>query len=255
MGGIHCFECSELFDAAGDMALTFTKARLAGKDKLAFLPAPKTWIEWRNPIAPCHQHPNGTVGRMGALLIEEGEYADVWLAHAIPGGTGPDVFASFPGYFRMPLSGNPDMETFNVSAELQEFIDGHMVANLHGPFLYALLAMINTPRVIGRRQHMPHAGLQRKLARAKGMVGKYPLHAWHEVKLEVTPPRLDRSATGEPHETRLTGAKARHFCRAHLRVRLGALELVSPHWRGDPALGIKQTRYRVVKPERELEPV
>lgn len=116
------------------------------------------------------------------------------------------------------------------------------------PLMYAALSVINTPRVIGRRQHMPHAGLQRKLAQARGMVGKFPLHAWTEIKLEVSPPRLDRSATGDPHEARLTGAKALHFCRCHLRVRLGQLELVSAHWRGDPALGMKQSRYKLLPP-------
>jgi hypothetical protein len=32
------------------------------------------------------------------------------------------------------------------------------------------------------------------------------------------------------------------FCRACLRIRNGALEYVSPHWRGDAAVGIKRTR-------------
>jgi hypothetical protein len=114
------------------------------------------------------------------------------------------------------------------------------------PQLVALLAMINTPRVVGRRQHMPHAGLQKALARARQMVGKSPLRAWSEIVLEVTPPDLHHDE--DPRELRLSGAKALHFVRAHLRIRLGHLELVSSHWRGDPALGIKQTRYRVVPP-------
>lgn len=31
------------------------------------------------------------------------------------------------------------------------------------------------------------------------------------------------------------------FVRCHLRLVGGALVLVSAHWRGDPALGLKQT--------------
>lgn len=111
--------------------------------------------------------------------------------------------------------------------------------------LIAALAMINTPRIIGRRQYMPHAGLQRRLAAAKGMVGKFPLHAWTEIKLEVRPPE---EAGDAEHQTYLTGEKALHFCRAHLRVRLGKLEYVRSHWRGNPALGIKQSRYTLVPP-------
>ena len=109
-------------------------------------------------------------------------------------------------------------------------------------WLYGLLAIINTPRVIMRRQHMPHAGLQRALIASRRITGKYPLLAWQELQLKVQPPDIDES----DHEAHLTGARALHFCRAHLRIRLGRLELVSAHWRGDPALGIKQTRYRVV---------
>ncbi|QPF81665.1 hypothetical protein IC762_17725 [Bradyrhizobium genosp. L] len=107
--------------------------------------------------------------------------------------------------------------------------------------LVPLLAMINTPRIIGRCQHMPHAGLARDLRKRFG-AGRFPLRAWTEIQLKVTPPE---QGEGEA-EAHLTGARALHFCRAHLRVRLGRLELVSSHWRGDPALGIKQSKYRLV---------
>ena len=57
--------------------------------------------------------------------------------------------------------------------------------------LYAALALINSPKVIGRRQHLPHAGLERKLTKSMGMTGKFPLHAWTEIFLDI----------GEPHDT------------------------------------------------------
>ena len=113
------------------------------------------------------------------------------------------------------------------------------------PRLACILAFINTPRVIGRRQHMPHRGMQRRLTQARGGVGTFPLHAWTEIKLEVTPPR-DDSDEG-PAEAHLTGRRALHFCRAHLRIRNGQLERVRAHWRGDASLGIKQSRYRVTQ--------
>jgi hypothetical protein len=86
--------------------------------------------------------------------------------------------------------------------------------------------------------------LQKKIAAAKRMVGRFPLRAWTEIKLEVTPPKYD----GTEHEAMLTGGKALHFCRAHLRIRLGRVELVSAHWRGDPSLGLKRTRYSLQRP-------
>jgi hypothetical protein len=125
-----------------------------------------------------------------------------------------------------------------------KFDDMELMAR--GRHMAAALALINTPRIIGRRQHMPHQGMQRKIAAGKKMVGKFPLKAWTEIKLEVMPPVID----GGQHEARLTGGKALHFCRAHLRIRMGHLERVSAHWRGDPSLGIKQTRYSVIPPRQ-----
>jgi hypothetical protein len=53
-------------------------------------------------------------------------------------------------------------------------------------------------------------------------------------------------ADGTVHEAHYTGEKCLHFCRSHLRVRNGRLEQVKAHWRGNPSLGIKQTRYKLV---------
>lgn len=83
------------------------------------------------------------------------------------------------------------------------------------------------------------------------MVGKFPLNAWTEIMLEMTPPPAPEGPS--TCEVRLSGTKALHFCRAYLRLRLGRLELVSSHWRGDGALGIKQSRY-VLTPPRDGRP-
>lgn len=113
--------------------------------------------------------------------------------------------------------------------------------------LFGALAFINSPRIIGRRQHMPHRGLERELLRQQKVIGKFPLHAWTEIVLEVTPPK---EADGQhEYEAHLTGKRALHFVRAHLRIRDGKLSFVKAHWRGDAALGIKQSRYRLRKME------
>jgi hypothetical protein len=109
--------------------------------------------------------------------------------------------------------------------------------------LLAFLLFINTPRVVGRRQHTPHRGLQKRLLKERGPIGRFPLNGWTEILLHVTPPH---DAFGDDcAEAHLTGQRALHFCRAHLRVRLGRLEFVRSHWRGDASLGVKQSRYRV----------
>jgi hypothetical protein len=46
-------------------------------------------------------------------------------------------------------------------------------------------------------------------------------------------------------EGHLTGEKCLHFVRTFLRVRMGQLEYVDAHWRGNPALGMKRSRYRL----------
>jgi hypothetical protein len=248
----HCFECSEIVPAMmacfEDKPDVFAKAQT----RYAFLPSPRTWIEYKTPF-----------GRIGYYLTTERAEGMVFGSVAVwEDGTFQSVPAmfSFPLFFEgeeanivqfYDLNHAPPPEVFSV---LEGGPQHARFAEVVG-VLFGLLAFVNTPRVIGRRQHMPHAGLQRKLAHARGTVGKYPLHAWHEVKLDIAPPRLDRSAIGSPHETRLTGAKALHFVRCHLRIRLGQLELVSAHHRGDPALGIKQTRYRLTNTRPELAPV
>lgn len=258
MDDIHCFECSQVVDLAFEH---FGEGKLKALEKAAerysFLPAPKTWIEFQG---------ENSSARHGYLLIDQGDTIMGMVACA-----SRDAFVSLPFYFLLPHIRNEhpdfaaqihpigqvrvpknDLEARRRAlAQIQGIQDRVQHSAMFTP---ALLAFINTPRVIGRRQHMPHAGLQRRLARDRAMVGKFPLHAWTEIKLEVSPPRLDRRASGEAHEARLTGAKAMHFCRCHLRVKLGQLELVSAHWRGDPALGMKQSRY-VLTPPRPGEPL
>jgi hypothetical protein len=235
---VHCFETTAVHSVAVALGSDFLK-HPDHIGRLAFLPAPMTWIEFAEPDG----------GRAAILLKEATKNGGEPFAASVSYAAWVPELNKFGSYFAGILSLKGDIAE-RGRAHMHWHIDPGEPDHKEATKLitYANLALINTPRVIGRRQHMPHAGLQRKIAHARGLVGKFPLHAWTEIKLEVTPPRLDRSATGEPHETRLTGAKALHFCRCHLRIRLGQLELVTAHWRGDPALGMKQSRYRLVMP-------
>lgn len=247
---IHCFEVTAVLPAIGEMAETMTKrfGRCTSLDewnanplaqeasgvmgRLVFLPAPKTWIEWL--------HPWGF--RMAVLLEEKQEWdqkaAVSWFFdHGADQlgwiSTDSDDFYCNGGQIVSP----PAFAHLGGA-------DGALSA-AHGilGFSHQALMMINSPRIIGRRQHMPHRGLERDLLRASKQIGKFPLHAWTEIRLEVNkPPDID---DGELHEAHLTGRRALHFCRKHLRFRNGRLEYVRAHWRGDPILGIKQSRYVV----------
>ncbi len=115
------------------------------------------------------------------------------------------------------------------------------VAQMANRFIaQAVLAidLINTPGLIGLKQREVNKGIARQLAN----VGRYPLQAWSEIVLK------HETRFAEPGE-RLAGRSFRkclHFVRSHLRhYQTGRVSVVPAHWRGDPAIGIKRTRYLV----------
>lgn len=217
MDDVHCFECSEVVELARSLKGHFPTHGI--DERSTFLPAPKTWIEWRNPS-----------GRTGYLLEERN--GAVRITGAVSDG-------SWAINHLLPLDYRSKAQNPNLLRLSQYLADGDESSE---EFL-ALLSIINTPRVIGRRQHMPHRGLERRLTRAMGVQGKFPLNAWTEIKLQVSPPKdMSGDASTEAH---LTGQKALHFCRSHIRIRLGRLEVVRSHWRGDASLGIKRSRYKL----------
>lgn len=242
MNDIHCFEVTEAIPIMLEFKQTLGKLTEKEADDIlgtmVFLPAPKTWIEWRDEFYRM---------RVGILLIEVDKSAAAQLfisddnssANAmvdlgsISLSNGDVRFDG--GYVPIP---NGSEEWLRMKGFTGNEVALHLLSRCH-----LMLAIINTPKIIGRKQFMPHRGLERRLIRSLG-VGKFPLHAWTEIKLNVAKPI--EIEDGEPHEAHLTGRRALHFCRKHLRIRFGKLEYVSSHWRGDPALGIKQSRYSVV---------
>jgi hypothetical protein len=248
MSDIHCFELSEvyqlIYNRLGSTSEALpnrlrahyeTNGAFAG-EALAFLPAPRTWLEWK---------PAGYAGRVGFLL--EADSADpqhlarVSEVHCY--GEDRGIASEFRGHLELRtknLTRQLRRLTTTTPEESNWITDDHILVQFQ---LYAALALINSPRVIGRKQHMPHRGLEKSLTKGLG-IGKFPLKAWTEIRLHVN--RLVECPE-QAYEAHLTGRRALHFCREHLRIRLGALEYVTAHWRGDPALGIKQSRYVVTQ--------
>lgn len=240
MSDIHCFDMSAVDEVVFDLATQFRNepAKMAGR--LAFLPAPKTWIE----IAD-REKCNARTG----VLLEEVDHPKLGRS-AVLSHASEIEFDSSPGAMFMPLVGSDLLgKSFGwdpiIESNVRDDADlkrRHQVIQNFMYVLYAHLALINTPRIVGRVKHLPHKGLERALIAKHGSVGHWPLHAWHEIKLSITPPDAQ---PGEIEEGHLTGKKALHFVRQHLRIRLGKLEMVSSHWRGDAQLGIKRARYAV----------
>jgi hypothetical protein len=59
---------------------------------------------------------------------------------------------------------------------------------------YGILSLINSPRIIGQRGHYPHGRAERERLKKLKLIGKFPLWAWTEILLRVTPHPEDRSA-------------------------------------------------------------
>lgn len=212
---IHCFELSQVREQAHALARSM-KEKGAVPERLMFLPAPCTWIEWAEPER----------GRLALLLADQAD--------------GTVLICPFEDGIKLG-SANPSRGTFGAawqhlpkSLPRVEWIAG------------AFLALINSPRLVGGVVHAPHAGLQRELVRKQKLVGKFPLHAWTEITL-----RTGAAKAGTDRETRLTGQTPLHFCRAHLQRYAGEWRLVASYWRGNPALGMKRTRYRVIPGEQQ----
>jgi len=239
------FECSDILELAKEIIAT--EGALASLESGAFLPAPMTWIEVSSGVTE--------VGRSAFLVIQDGDEAAVY--HAIDANDRARrvdedwPLTISPRQMILPLRGGCGFGSFKDYRT-----DEHPVQGQTAMLIYALLLLLNSPGRIQRKAHLPHAGLQREMARAKGMVGKFPLRAWTEMKLSVTR-KADEG--GGPRDTHLTGERALHFVRQHLRViggqlvyiaghefRVGGVEIQIPaHWRGNPANGIHRKRYAV----------
>lgn len=223
---VHCFQIS---DAVRDMAYEMVPAirrHIRSVCERTFLPAPSTWIEFQDHVA----------GRVGLLLDNtDGDRALVRMV--TERGFKSGVLGDIP-------IGHSDVLPDGSFVRVLGHTDADKDYSIFMLLAWAMLAFINFPKVINRRQHAPHKGLARDLGRTLRVSRGYPLHAWSEIVLEVGPP-IDMAAD-KPRRAWLTGARAQHFVRAHLRIRRGQLEFVSAHHRGDPALGIKRSRYSVV---------
>jgi hypothetical protein len=239
LADVHCFEVSDVIMLAMEWADDLKKRKAEPPGRLAFLPAPVTALEYIDPLL---SGPNA--GHRGCLLLVQPPETETTalLYYLMERGSVPmgliylQTAARSTGVILPANNGedprnSSDKETRESVAEFENF---------QTLIIYSLLAMINTPRYFSRETHKPAQAMQQRLAAAKPLVGRFNLHPWTEIRLEVPPDPEDETATRESH---LTGERAFHFCRSYLWVSRG---IVCPgHWRGNPALGIKQTRYSV----------
>ncbi|RVD09569.1 MAG: hypothetical protein EOS73_29395 [Mesorhizobium sp.] len=221
MVSAKCFECSALGEfvtilARDEPANLFESGRI-------FAPAPVTFIEVKTGQS-----------RLGLLIIEQRDGSmRLYLTNNLMIGM------LFVGVLQSSTTSNGQGYWFRCGEINRE--DGYLLARGAAYYLF----LINTPKLLGNITRLPHSGLQRKLAHAQGMTGKFPLLAWTEITLWVTPNGSKAEAENREIEAHLSGRKCLHFVRAFLRWRLGKLEIVRSHWKGDGSLGIKRSRYKM----------
>lgn len=206
------------------MALAYNLAvdadKLVGASPYIFMPAFRSWIEWSDDT-----------GRMGFFF--DGDDRSVthgmgfWASQKFTDDEPVLVGSRFdiPGYELGLIPAGLDMDSvIRVQGNLNKF----------RPIVWAVLALINSPKIIRQREID-----QRRINRRRQGLGRYAFHPHHEVRLNVDK-HIIETVRGEGDGA----SRALHFVRTHLRFRRGQYELVSPHWRGDPALGIRDTSYR-----------
>ncbi|MGF3026934.1 hypothetical protein ACQVP2_29470 [Methylobacterium aquaticum] len=223
-----CFEVTDVWPLICQLASDVD--RITDGPATSFLPAPRFWAERRNT------HHRGGMG----MLIEHTGEPDVVNLTTFHDGPEQDALGE-TGRFVVRLTG----DGAGLIPQAGDECDAGWNSGGFGPqnLLPALLLVINSPRVIARETQPPHRGLEKDLRAARREGARFKLLPWTKIRLNITPPAAS-GETGEGGE-RITGAKALHFCRSHIRVRLGRLEIVKAHWRGDPELGIRRPTYAV----------
>lgn len=221
LAAVVCFDVTAVKDFIEWQSRKLAKSRAPWPT--AFLPAERTWLEFADPD-----------GLRTAILLEAaGDTPEAFTVSWVA-SDGARIAARRVGHYE-PSAGLPVLS--NTGSEAWDEVTKHAIM--------LLLAAVNAPKVFARVEHDPHAGLARKMAASKAMPGKYPLHAWHEIKLEGWMPKVER---GTRRAKGATGEKAQHFVRAHPRFQNGKWVIVKWHRRGNPQLGMRRARYSVQMP-------
>jgi hypothetical protein len=234
MDDIHCFEISAIADLARDLADKYPQ--YGAPDDLIFPPAQKTWLELKTDY-----------GRCGFLVIK-GSDTGLWdVIRAVECRNGlwkSDEWAYRPEQWRLIAYGPTDSDGKRRCADVLNKLTKSDNQGPHSSdWFRAVFAIINTPRIMSRKTHAPHRGLEKNLIAKQKALGKFPLRAWTEIVLEVNVGK-HAAATGT-RETHLTGERARHWTRAHVRIQRGRLQVVRDYWSGNAALGIVRSRHIV----------
>ena len=227
MKDVHCFSLSsEVYRMSVDLCQElFTKETpvLPAFDPYLFLPFKKTWIEF--PIV--HEGHNR---RCGFLFYEN----EPGVYHINM------VFKSFShiDLFVIDLRNNGDDKiSFGVMTYGQEPEQPFIFDTVC--LLLSFLYIINRNNIFYREIKQPHKGLAKKLRK---LDRDFPLHAWSEITLKVNENYKEREQSAKW----LNGKRAFHWVRAHWSTRYGKPVFIGSFTRGDPALGVRNSKYKII---------
>lgn len=226
LADVHCFEVSEVSSLATDLA---TRSMADGFDwTRTFLPFPRTWLEFAGPPGS---------GERNAFLLCADRQDVFWHITQFGGAIETSAWE-----FVRPSS---DEDYIQKKEAKRSKVPGAAAYSTEEKLL-ATLSIINTPRILRSEDVPPHQGLVRDLHRAGYGAQKLPVHASTTIRLDLTPFGAD--GTTAPGEGRLTGPRALHWCRAHLRLQRGKIVLVKAHQRGSDEVGTRDADYRLKAP-------
>ena len=233
-----CFDCSDVKELSATLVKKMSVLHeingkmefCLGPTDTSFLPSEKMWIEseiskgsWWGVMLIC---PDG-IGTAYGLCVLKNEYCTSTIIGEI--------------YLHLN-NGHPIINFPNVVEPFGNLKEVKSILYTFAGYIYPLLAIINSPSVIGRQEFPAHKGFEKSLRHSNVIPPGAHLRPWTKITLDVTPPSGEH---GEHGGARLTGAKALHYCRTHIRIKNGKLERVRGHWRGDAALGVVRSDYKV----------
>jgi hypothetical protein len=217
---------NDVIELAGGIVHDEDKLKAAAP--FIFLPAYRTWMEWEDnhgKLAMFFDGRGDSVTQGHGIFLSKRHEDDANDVVSIP----------FTYDLEAYLVETINAPKFVIPDDLRAKYD-QAIPTLK-PIVFAILALINSPKIIRST-----AVDLSKLNKRREAQGRYTFHPHHEVRLNVDK-RVIKTVAGESDGA----SKCLHFVRTHLRFvpSQGGYTMVMPHWRGDPALGIRDTHYNV----------
>jgi hypothetical protein len=200
------------------------------------LPAEDLWLEWRmNNVVPRDgetglKMADARIRKLGLLIngveTKKGE-PRVQRAQCVAISLLSDGQIGFAGAFGLDFTQTQAILLTGRNYGKNENVGDFCL------FLVGAIAIINTPRLF---MQVPSEDYKRlNIQRAKK--GKPPILPHTEIIMpKDTADMLKDAHIGEHH-----GRRKLHHVRTFVRIKNGKVEIVRPHWRGDPSLGVANT--------------